>query len=120
RLAADLLRDGAGVGVGGVDEVPARLEEALHERQRGGLVAAPAGHPEGHRAEADLGDPEAAPAESSNAHGGDIAEPSRPRDSGCVSLRLWCARGAGAALAKQGGRGPPFYLAGGLCYLSRR
>src|SRR5262249_26170118 len=68
RLAADLLRDRARIGVGGVEEVPARVEEAVHEGEGGLLVAAPARHPEGHRAETDLGNPEAAPAESSNAH----------------------------------------------------
>src|SRR5262249_61909571 len=70
RPAADLLRDRAAVGVGGVDEVAARVEVAIDDRPRFLLVAAPLGHAEGHGAEAELGDAEAGTAESPDAHGG--------------------------------------------------
>src|SRR5436190_13597988 len=69
RPAADLLRDGPAVGVGRVDEVAARLEVAVDERQRLALLAAPLGHAEGHRPEADLGDTEAGAPEGADAHG---------------------------------------------------
>src|SRR5262249_8948670 len=68
RLAADLLRGPEAVGVGGVDEVPAGVEEAVDQRLRLALATAPAGHAEGHRAEAELGHAEAAAAERPDAH----------------------------------------------------
>src|SRR5262249_53566509 len=74
RLAADRLRHGAGVGVGGVEEVAASVEEPIDDAQRLGLVTAPAGHAEGHGAEAQFGDAEAAAAEGADAHRESIAE----------------------------------------------
>ena len=69
RLAADLLRDRAGVRVGGVEEVAAGLEVAIDQAQRFGLVTSPARHAERHGAEAKLGHTEAAAAERADAHG---------------------------------------------------
>src|SRR5579884_1092262 len=68
RLAADLLGDRAGVEVGRVDEVPAGVEEAVDQPQRRRFVAAPAGHAEGHGAEAELRDAQARAAEGAEAH----------------------------------------------------
>ncbi len=68
RLAADLLGDRAAVRVRRVDEVAAGVEEAIDQPERLGLVAAPVGHAEGHGAEAEVRDAEAAPAEGADAH----------------------------------------------------
>src|SRR5439155_15091933 len=68
RLAADLLRDRAAVGVGRVDEVSTRREVAVDQCERLALVAAPLRHAERHGTEAEIGDTEARAAERADAH----------------------------------------------------